>query len=353
VRSLATPTVLVTLAACGGRTSLLEDAVVEAPPDATDLRTRDAGAHDAGALLDASSMRDAFVADAHGRCATSPVYLSEVNYNADTIPVDSDAVYFTGVLGTDFPLERLPKDGGVPIELDPNGVGWPYALDGSFVYWGTDTTIYRVPKGSGATQMVASTPASPSSIALDDTSLYWIAYAPQKPWRLMTAPKTGGTATEIVLDAPFGPVAVSLAVDDRSIYWIDSMDNLRVTPKTGGASTILAPNADDLVADTTSIYFQGRVGYDLYKVPKEGGPAIKLAASMGLTMALGTPGNDYVYWADSFAGIIYKVPKEGGTAQVVVQAPGVGAALSVDDYCVYWVARRGQGQFPALMKADN
>jgi hypothetical protein len=216
--------------------------------------------------------------------------------------------------------------------------------------------MYRVAKSGGAPQTIATTVAEPLSIALDGDSIYWIAAPATAAAHLMVAPKSGGSSSEIVVDAPLNAGPSTLAVDASGIYWIDEAANLRATPRGGGPSTILSDEygALNMVADDTSIYYQAPSGADLRVVSKSGGPITVLSAgARAFYIALL---GDNVYWADPFSSQIWRVAKTGGSASFVVMgsAGGMGG-LSVDDDCVYWVdyPKNPANDPTRLMKADN
>jgi hypothetical protein len=74
---------------------------------------------------------------------------------------------------------RVPKDGSMPTQLVATSDCGPITVDDAYVYFSetmpsaaNDAVIERVPKGSGATEIV-SPAAQPGAIYVDSRSVYW------------------------------------------------------------------------------------------------------------------------------------------------------------------------------------
>jgi hypothetical protein len=90
------------------------------------------------------------------------------------LAVDAQAVYFA----TSEQLMRVAKDGRAqPVELAPlRGIASGMALDAAFVYVAIATagTVWKVPKGGGPAQPVASGLDDPAGLLVDDSGLYLV-----------------------------------------------------------------------------------------------------------------------------------------------------------------------------------
>jgi hypothetical protein len=93
------------------------------------------------------------------------------------------------------------------------GPGGNIAIDAHSVYWVAGGTVLKVPLGGGATSVLATAPAPGfmSGIAVDGTSVYWSA-----AHSIMKVSVDGGTPEELAsgLDTPS-----TLALDDTSVYF--------------------------------------------------------------------------------------------------------------------------------------
>lgn len=147
------------------------------------------------------------------------------------IGVTTSTVFLSsiGMLLSSFPLSSGVSDGGVPPTVPgPKQLCESFASDTDAVYCDSGSSISRI--ASDGTPTVLGTVVDESGtfgagngdtvLAFDDTSVYWVDNA--TVGTIMSAPKTGGTASIIARDT--SPVAI--AVDANAVYWSDQGGNI-------------------------------------------------------------------------------------------------------------------------------
>jgi hypothetical protein len=258
------------------------------------------------------------------------------------------------------------------------------ALDDSFAYFAQYTSIERVSKAGGASQLIASAwlVSSPvvAGFALDATDLYYVA----EMYHVDRLPKGGGTEQEL-FDL-YSEVPLTVVNGPHLYVWSgDGGTTLFRIPTAGGASTVVT---SQLPAYTNAIAIDGNVAYvtsnatgtwvvDLtngsalqrdtmpawnvvidstyayfttgnhdpkgpnavMRMAKTGGAPEELAkATYAFALALD---GDSVYFTDTNAGAIERVPKGGGVPTTVATDGDDPIGIAVDDRCVYWTNAHG------------
>jgi len=219
---------------------------------------------------------------------------------------DVGSLYWTEALSGD--VMKMDKTGSVPSPVvgnaqatqAPHGI----AVDGTSVYWIANTgviTIRRAPLGGGAPVDLVTAPSLVFAIAIDSTHLYWTTQA-----GLFSANLDGTNVAEIA--AP-GPIA-SLGVVDETVYW-GRDDDVYATALDGSslsiahfASTVEA----DVALDSTSIYLSTSEPI-LRRVSLDGKTSEKLAPALAHHIALNST---HVFWTDILlggVGVIMATPK--------------------------------------------
>jgi hypothetical protein len=203
------------------------------------------------------------------------------------VVLDDASVYFSTRRDG---IWRVPKAGGTPVPLAPAGSFGSLAVgaDGYLYAAGevpapandadTKLDVYRVPVGGGTLDRLTNG-WSVQSLAVDDTSVYWIDYIGSGPEfsEVIRVGKTGfGTSLITSLHERLLPEyqrreEQSIIVDGGSLYWNVYGDPYRVA-KAGGDATylIVTPSYDSggnvLAVDETSVYFP--LKQHVMKVPK-------------------------------------------------------------------------------------
>jgi hypothetical protein len=142
----------------------------------------------------------------------------------------------TGNFGS---VVSVALDGGVPITLEgaasdynPAGI----AVDDTNIFWAQSSylgPVYRVAIDGGASSVLA-TENGPYLLALDESTVYFSVPngGPANTGAIEKVPKDGG-ASVILATTTLGQYPGPIAVDQTSVYWVNSGDGsiVRVTPK--------------------------------------------------------------------------------------------------------------------------
>jgi hypothetical protein len=166
-------------------------------------------------------------------------------------------------------LATTPPPGCVSsVALDPASVYWSVGSCAGIANQGTSGQIVTAPVGEGAgtPTTLASGRVGPVAIAIDETSVYWAETGCPADVTLpcegavLKVPKGGGVVTTLATMAPTVSAQVSaLAIDETTVYWL--ADAVMSVPLAGGAATTLAmlpPNSTTgpgLAVDSTSLYW--------------------------------------------------------------------------------------------------
>jgi sugar lactone lactonase YvrE len=205
-----------------------------------------------------------------------------------------------------------------PIRLASGTSPSSIAIDGTTVYWIDSAlgTVNEVPSCGGAattlvtTSTLGSSTLIPAGIAVQGGAVYFTTQDPWNPndgdgavWRV---PSSGGTPTMLVqgLDRP-GPIAVTGA----SMYWIESWET----------------HADD-----------GRV----VQAPIDGSSTNILASAQNGPVGLAL-GDGYVVWTtsgfvDSVRGTIWDAPAGGGVGDGIGVGQDMPVSVAVDGTNAFW-----------------
>jgi hypothetical protein len=223
----------------------------------------------------------------------------------------------TGLSESASPLEDASPDGGVQIEAGSEARAGDASTPGSCPDWIVDETASR--------------------IAVDQTSVYWLAGDPSGVVRV---PKCGGTPEAFAADDNASQSA--FALDEANVYWADGSGAVLMKSKTGGALITVAsdpaiPTA--LAVDTVSVYWTNAKG--VAKAPLTGGPVSTLASGTGVGFGIAVD-DASVYWQsispDEKSVEVLSEPKEGGTVVTLARTreSSIGPTLVVDATSVYW-----------------
>ena len=238
------------------------------------------------------------------------VYWTELNQNF----VDNNAVYQAAVDGGPPVLVVPMAENPVSIALDSTGLYWSQSADDG-VLGGVAVSgkILRIPLGGGSVVTLASSQSSPSSLAVNGSSVFWIdAFGPGVPppnGVISSVALGGGVVTTIAsgFNAPTGAPPRFLAADASRAYWISPDSAAMGTEVHDGSikATLIGSNTIDL-----------------------------LASGQNEPAALAID-SSFVYWVN-LSGTVMKVALGGGSLSTLADGqPGPGA-IAVDATSVYW-----------------
>ncbi len=283
------------------------------------------------------------------------------------VVVDADGVYFgeagsnndvVNYSNTDGRIRKVGKNGGVITTL-ATGLTYPALLtsDAANVYWmysdGTSagTSLKSLAKTGGTiTPLVTGVNGALMNAAVDDTSVYWLESGTYSgTWFTNTASinkiaKDGsGAGVKVPLVANTNIGYGSLAIDSSYLYWGGYISNIVGRVGLDGSNPItLAPSSEfptSVAVDATSVYWRTNLGSILRKNKDGSGLQTKLAAAAPTwddgSMLIDA---DNVYWNEYSHTTLRSIPKAGGTATTLLTGlPGV--AVVADTTGIYWAER--------------
>jgi predicted small secreted protein len=175
----------------------------------------------------------------------------------------------------------------------------------------------------------------PSSVAVDDTNIYWANSGTNGDGAILKMPRTGGAPTPLVTaqDLP-----ASLTIEGGQIFWINvGGPTIMAVPANGGAARVVvagAQRASRLRSFDGSLYFDGPG--TIVTVPEDGGTPVVMGSYPGGTTDLAVD-SEYVFVAE------YGTPGMFGTLGSISRLARVGGGGS----------RLAGAAFPTLIASDS
>jgi hypothetical protein len=326
--------VLLSLAACGARSSLVEDLCARA--------SCPSGQHWVSAAC--ACAPDPCVPAEAGEATLASLSLDSFT-EGSAIAVREGEVYWTTRGGQDDQsglVSKVSRCGGPVTTLAANQIDpWSIAVDATNVYWGTSSDdgmghatggVRKVPLGGGSPIQIATGVFFLGSVATDGSYVYWVGALTPGLWR---EPIGGGEPTPLVIDQVFNEVFV----DETHAYLGQAGTDVISVPTSGGDLTVLGSgfgNGSVMTIDATSVYYQND-DLDIVQIPKGGGPPTTLAHRS--VNAIASDGTN-LYWAQGNPALgepeaIVRLPLGGGVATTL--SSSTGFAIAVDDVYVYWL----------------
>jgi hypothetical protein len=265
-------------------------------------------------------------------------------HSPNAVAVDKTHVYWVDEVDGD--VARIPKRGGTSMIVYA-GNGKPFASNSSIavdtdVFWTAQqdklSTLTRQDKNGGKPTVVASsTFASIESIAIDETSLYWLLGG-----GVVKETKSGGTPQAL---AGGFKGANAIALDGGHVYWsMGGTDankfadgGIVESTKAGTNQQVLVRGADgasNVHSDGDNVYWQ--TGPKVYKASKAKGDLVKIAEGSGKVADIAID-DSWVYFLTPDA--VARVPKTGGKGQTYVDGLQAPTSIIVDATSVYFTTR--------------
>jgi hypothetical protein len=253
-------------------------------------------------------------------------------------PVYGSGVYYISKKGSAPQLIQSTKNGGTERSL---------VVDSGILFLG-DSGISALSLGGGTAPTLSAGGNSSVYMTVQSHVLYYVSFS-----GVFFVPTTGGTGMKL---APEGGMATpsAIAVDASSVYWIGNVtsqsalgDSVMKVPLKGGDVMTIATTLQahgyiiGLTIDATNAYWVDVT--DIMKGPLAGGTPTKLA-SAGFSVANMEPAamavdGGYLYFVSSDG--LCKIPVTGGTV-TTLSSDAVSGVLAIDDTSVYyWTAGGG------------
>jgi hypothetical protein len=275
-----------------------------------------------------------------------------------TVALDDKNLYLLS--GGSFPGDGLNNqdgkvfqypllDGGVPgtpitlasgLEYAFNAAYLPaLAVDSTTVYWvagaaGTDGVVMSAPIGGGAVTTLYTGQAFPTALVADDTNLYWANWGTfqsdgtyNSDGAIMKAPKASGSVSPVALaSGQLSPLA--MAIDASNVYWTTAgvFSSIGLPPPNGGT---------------------------VAQVSKAGGSAVTLASALNIPVGIAVGAHDVVWanWALGYPGTVVSVPIGGGPQTALVTNATDPYALAISGASILWSDYPPYNSNGALLRA--
>lgn len=224
------------------------------------------------------------------------------------------------------------------------GYGSQLVVAPSGLYW-TDTLgeVNRI-AGGGPAVVVATGQNLASRVAVDATSVYWIATnLDAGRIEIWTAPVDGGTPR--IFATPIDQPSGAIAVDGTNVYWASSNGLLFALPRgggDGGGPVLIATGSqlEGFVATPSGLYWND--GYAIMKAAPDAGGPTGLAQAPAVPVAFAADGVD-LYWTSAGPDDLMALALDGGTPYPLTAG---AVTLAADGTSVYF----GHGPHGSLAK---
>jgi hypothetical protein len=231
-----------------------------------------------------------------------------------------------------------------PTVIVPGTTAFSIALDDTSVYWisydglysaskdGNDVTPTHLAAFGGGASLV-------SGVAVDSNAVYWAesgtCEANAADGAIMSVPLGGGTPTTL---ASQQACPAGLSIDTNAVYWATSAAILS-TPKMGGAVTTIATGAMNplsLTVDAANVYWTDFMGTVQF-ADKATGAITTLSDNLGFPRGIAVD-SSFAYYAgyNGPDGIVAKSPLAGGAPTTLATDYNDPSWVAADSVHVYW-----------------
>ena len=190
------------------------------------------------------------------------------------------------------------------------------------------------------------------ALAVAGDNVYWVRdQGDSSPsLSILTCPSVGCAGKPRVIGTSVG--LTSIAVDESNVYWTSTADTavLRLPLSGVGTPQAIALNtaaANQIALSGSHVYWieqAGQANASIKRVPKDGSePATTLAARQNQAATLAVD-SEFVYWGNTFSvGNIVRCPLTGCAAEptVLVTNQNLPRALAVDGKWMFWMTVMG------------
>jgi hypothetical protein len=268
-----------------------------------------------------------------------------------------------GVVGTPRIIARVVP-GIQAMELDENYLY--LAAEGDFEGTGA-AALYRIPRGGGTAEQLASLPARVYALAMDDDYVYLpetISPADVTSGSIHRVAKTGG-ALETLVSGINNPT--SIVVDDASVYFTIALSpngEIWRVAKTGGIPSRVAVDIDnpwDLAVDADALYVSEMNKGSILRLDKSTGAERVLASGwIGTGWLRASASEGAVYFGACATGEcptldLYRVAESGGAPEHIASVLNSGklAVASTFEVSGQWFVPRDGSSPIDLLQAER
>jgi hypothetical protein len=279
--------------------------------------------------------------------------------NPLTLTVDTESIYVVvdrRDLQDYHGLEthKVPKAGGAPVFLATsarNGDIGRMAVDGQYVYWGTEGNysgsvpgaIMRVPTAGGTLETISNADTRPGKLLLNGSTLSWInaenaSYAVLRSTILGSGTVSSmrtGLLTGLAGDGAFLYLAEKGVNSTSDPIQIERFPLAGGTPETITTLTTGCPY--DIAVDASYVYWVDDCAQTISRAALGGG-SMEVVAKQVPTIATGysrliLDGDMVYFWRRT--GVLRRVAVTGGALEQFTSEPVY--AVAVDETHVYWI----------------
>jgi hypothetical protein len=299
---------------------------------------------------------------------------------ASTMVAEAGDIYFTQVIG-DSPVLKFSTSTQQVTQLGPpQSTPVSLAVDSNNVYvWSVGTfglassinnqdgTVVQVPLNGGTAitleqnMEVLYDAAYLNAVAIDSTSVYWVAGANGNDGAIMKTPIGGGSTPVALYQGQYVPQAV--VTDGTNLYWADwgtfdsegranNNGSLWQGPVGGGTPIELAsdqPAPSAIALESGNVYWVnlGPLGGDnlpalnsgsVQMIPIGGGTITTIATSQAVPVAIIAQGG-MIYWSEyglNAPGLIMSAPASGSPVAPIAVGLNDPAELVISGDTLYW-----------------